>query len=336
MNNNPLKISRRKFLAITAIAAFALAFIFSPMLFAQSRTAANKFHFTIVSDCHMSNGNYNFEKFMLPAIMKNLNGPGVFMVDTGDMDPFENVYKAIQTQVIAPSKAQGKTVGWYPIPGNHDLYNTSNDATYKTETPEKSQTHKLVAYNKKQLKNIINWGPEFKSKLIGYENNAAKYTTYSFDYENSHFVMLDLFYCNEVGPRGCGNFHKVTEKWLKRDLEQNKKKNIFIFGHHPIIAYTGSNGKKMPKNDLLNFHKKRFWRVLKKYHVNAYFCGHTHLYGVVEKDGVTQICNGSGARQDSGSYIMVFIDGDKITYKTYLHTSGKWQELTGTLNREKN
>jgi len=73
----------------------------------------------------------------------------------------------------------------------------------------------------------------------------------------------------------------------------------------------GIEGIEPSKDNLLNFRRKKLFRVMRKYKVTAYFCGHTHLYGVAEKDGIIQICNGSGARKEGGSYIMVFVDGKR-------------------------
>jgi Icc-related predicted phosphoesterase len=281
----------------------------------------------------MGRTNADFAKFTCPAILANPNGPGAFMVNTGDFDVFNRVNSAINEQLIKPLKAQGKNYYWYPVPGNHDLYNTSNDPKFRTEEPEQTQTRALIQYNKNNLKHIVNWGPDFESKLPGYENNGSKYTNYSFDYGNCHFVVLDLFYSNAVGPRGCGNFHEVTEQWLENDLKANKKPNIIIFGHHPAITYQFKySGEEVPEKHLMNFRRAQLWDMLKKYKVNAYLCGHTHKYGVVVKDGITQITNGKSGLKSEASYVMIFVDGDKITYKSYLYRSGAWQELTGTIN----
>ncbi len=317
-----------------AIAMLAIATVSSTLKAQAAEPDKTKFHFTVTSDAHMGRSYADFAKFTCPAILANPSGPGAFMVNTGDFDVFTRVNAAINEQLIQPLKAQGKDYYWYPVPGNHDLYNTSNDPKFRTEEPEKTQTRALIEYNKKNLKHIVNWGPDFESKLPGYENNGSKYTNYSFDYGNCHFVVLDLFYSNAVGPRGCGNFHKVTEQWLENDLKANKKPHVFVFGHHPVITYKAKygDGAAVPEKYLLNFRRKQLWNLLKKYKVDAYLCGHIHKYGVVVKDGITQITNGKSGLKSQASYVMIFVDGNKITYKSYLYRSVAWQELAGTID----
>ncbi len=297
----------------------------------ESKNNITKFHFTVTSDSHMGRSYADYAKFVCPAILANPNGPGAFMVNTGDFDVFSRVNKTITEQLIEPLKAQGKSYYWYPIPGNHDIYNTSNDPAFRTEVAEDTQTRKLIEYNRKNLKHIVNWGPKFDSKLIGYENNGSQYTTYSFDYGNCHFIALDLFYANSVPARGCGNFSKTTEAWLIKDLDANKKPNIIVFGHHPILKFTGVNGKEVQKKNLMNFRRQQLWDVLKKYKVSAYFCGHVHNYGVRVKDGISQITNGKSGLKSKAAYVMVFVDGDKISYKSYAYSHGSWQEYSGKI-----
>ncbi len=86
---------------------------------------------------------------------------------------------------------------------------------------------------------------------------------YSFNYQNSHFIILDNSRCETYAQMD------TTQKiWLAKDLERNKnKENIYVVMHKPFWA-DGINAKKEDK-----MHK-----LFTKYNVKAVFTGHWHQY----------------------------------------------------------
>ena len=324
------KINRRQFMASAAALSAGLAY--PSVLFGKSIDVDNsKFHFAVTSDCHMyASHSTVYKDVTCMEIMKNPNGPGDFVIVNGDMDPFTSVKNAIDEVLIASLKEVGKEYCFYPAVGNHDLYNTCQVPEMNSDVSEKTQTRAIIEHNKKSLKNIVNWGPEFDSKLPGYEDNGSKYTNYSFDHKGCHFIVIDLYYANSVPGRGNGNFHKVTAEWLEKDLQANKKEKVFVFGHEPVIPYTPQRGKDIT-GGLLDYHADDLWQILTKYKVDIYFCGHTHAFGVVKKDGVTQINSGISGIRPWNTYLMIFVDGDQISYKSYVYnnTMGKQDEFDG-------
>ncbi len=257
----------------------------------------------------------------------------------GGLDPFVKVRDAVSEELVKPLNAKGKDFAFYPIVGNHDLYNTTQVPELCTENPADTQTRLIIDHNKKNLPHIVNWGPEVDSQLIGYEDKGAHYTTYSFDYGNSHFAVIDLYYANSKPGRGNGNFSKATAKWLEEDLAKNKKDIVFVFGHEPVIPYTTPDGKEVgSKSDLIDNNADALWEILKKHKVDAYFCGHSHLFGTAVKDGITQINAGICGVESGNSYVMVFIDDQKLSYKAHVnqHTKGKgyaWAEFSGAIEQ---
>lgn len=93
--------------------------------------------------------------------------------------------------------------------------------------------------------------------------------TYSFDFENSHFVVL-----NSAKPKE-HVVNKVQRDWLEADLIANKKENTFVFVHEP--AYPVSNkideGLDVEKKD-----RDAFWEILSRHNVTAVFSGHEHIF----------------------------------------------------------
>ena len=132
-----------------------------------------------------------------------------------------------------------------------------------------------------------------------------KELVYSFDHKNTHFIALDTNVFN--------NFHKIGGQqleWLKEDLEKNKEKNIFVFGHEPAYPAHGHIGSSLDKyvSD-----RDRLWGVFKQYNIRAYFCGHEHLYNSSVHGGIYQIITGGGgaplsAPEKGGFYNFVIVD----------------------------
>ncbi len=109
---------------------------------------------------------------------------------------------------------------------------------------------------------------------------------YSFDYGNSHFVMLNNDYKNLVivkAEREKGKIVGRQLEWLRRDLESASKRgqeNIFVFFHEPAFPNGGHLGDSMYHNGDEAYVKPRneFWRLLCRHKVVATFCGHEHNY----------------------------------------------------------
>jgi predicted phosphodiesterase len=327
-----ININRREFLVASTALTAGVAFP-SALFGLSDKSTDNSFHFVVTSDCHMyASHSTVFRDITCNAIMNNPDGPGEFIIVNGDMDPFVRVKKAIDEKLIAPLKKEGVDYGFYPAIGNHDLYNTAAEEEFRTDVSEDTQIRAILNYNKNNLKNIVNWGPESDSKLPGYENNGSKYSNYSFDYGDCHFVVIDLYYANSIPGRGNGNFHKITAEWLEQDLQQNKKEKVFVFGHEPVIPYKSQSGKEITKH-MIDSNADKLWEILKKYKVDLYFCGHIHDYGVVKEDGIMQINSGSSAIVPNNTYIMIFVDDGKVTYKSYVFSNKtkKWEEYSGSV-----
>jgi len=133
-----------------------------------------------------------------------------------------------------------------------------------------------------------------------------KELVYSFNYEDSHFIMLDTAIFN--------NFHAIGEtqlRWLEEDLERNPGKNIFVFGHDPAYPVYNHTGSSLDK---YIFQRDGLWSVFKKYNVSAYICGHEHLYNRSVHEGVYQIITGGGgapitiAKKKGGFYNFLVVD----------------------------
>jgi len=134
------------------------------------------------------------------------------------------------------------------------------------------------------------------------------YMTYSLDYENAHFVMLNT---NRVGQG-----HTVNMAWLESDLAATDAQHIFVFGHEPAFPvgpHVGSSLDAYPEQ------RDAFWQLLSDYGVEIYFTGHEHLYDRIQVDGVYQVLNGTCGAPIYGGYggdfyhhALIDVDGPNV------------------------
>jgi len=223
-------------------------------------------------------------------------GAGAFMISPGDIDPPSGVAWTIGQYV-------GSDYVWYPGVGNHEA-ETQEDMDW------------LRAYNAggNSLPHIVNIGPE-----------GTEETTYSFDYGDAHFVQINEYYdgINDVGL--WGDIIDPLYDWLEADLMATDKQWIFVIGHEPAWPLPDAiNSNVRHRWDSLDEHatnRDRFWDLLKREGVAAYFCGHTHTYSAMNIDGVWQIdaahARGIGDSGAVSTFLVFDITPERVTFETY-------------------
>ena len=170
----------------------------------------------------------------------------------------------------------------------------------------------LRSYNSggNSLPNIVNVGP-----------SGCVETTYSFDLENSHFVVLNQYYDGSSDIGTDGDVSDALFNWLESDLATTTKSHIFVFGHEPAYPQPDEyNGRLRHLGDSLDKYEQnrdRFWSLLSTANVDAYFCGHTHNYSSYYYNGVWQVdaghCRGAGDTGAPSTFLIVNVDGDNIS-----------------------
>ncbi len=129
---------------------------------------------------------------------------------------------------------------------------------------------------------------------------------YSFDFKNTHFVMLDVSRIEKAE-----DLPQDQMAWLIDDLKKNQgRENIFVFLHKPLWFNAIEEKKVDPMHE-----------VFKEYGVDAVFSGHYHHYFTGEIDGIRYICVGSsGGAMDMESedlgffyhYLWCTVKGNKL------------------------
>ena len=166
---------------------FLILFLFLiPALNAHEKQS---FSFVIAADMRNFTGD-NPEYFRGACESIRTHKNLAFMISPGDIDPPDSVYYTIQ-------KYLDPNLVWYPVMGNHEA-ETVSDMVW------------LRNYNKEGriLPNIVNEGPA-----------SCKETNYSFDYKNTHFVIMNQYSTDSCDDCTKGDFPDFLYSWLADDLQ---------------------------------------------------------------------------------------------------------------------
>jgi acid phosphatase len=169
---------------------------------------------------------------------------------------FENIYSASSLQIP-----------WYVSLGNHDyLTNADIQVEYSKYSNRWKMPARYFAVEQKidatttALFLIIDTSP-FITK---YQENDEKY------HVKSQSVSRQL-------------------AWIDSVLSHSKAQWKFAAGHHPIYSAAGTHGDTP---ELIS----QVLPIFKKYHVQAYFCGHDHNLQHLVNDGLHTYLSGGGSR----------------------------------------
>ena len=249
------------------ILIFSFAFVVATP--GQAQRSTKGFSFIISSDQreHATEEYMSHEYTLGGYEAINKVGKGSFMIVLGDLDP------PTATQALI-AKVLGKDYLWYPVIGNHD-------------TEVEANTEYLRAMNRgtKTLPYVVRKGPA-----------GCEETTYSFDWNDVHFVILNVYFDGKNDRGSDGNIPPELLTWLENDLKQNTKKRVLVVGHEPLYPFLDmDNGTVRHLADALDKYPEnaiRFHRLLVKYHVAAYFSGHTHCAAYANINGLWLINSG--------------------------------------------
>ena len=223
-------------------------------------------------------------------------GRGDFMLSPGDCDPPDRV-KAVIDQVF------GKDYPWYPVVGNHEIEEPANMVWLRN-------------YNAggRKLPGIVRPGP-----------SGAVETCYSFDHQNAHFAVVNQYFDGLHDDVKGGALSDALFNWLAEDLAATKKPLVFVVGHEPhVVIPDMDSGAVRHRGDSLDADETgnhRFWSLLRKHHVTAYLCGHTHCTSVSRINGMWQIdaghARGRSADKSMSSFIKIWVEGQSVRCDVY-------------------
>lgn len=244
-----------------------------------------------------------------------MNPDANFMINMGDLVEQGQNYQHWNNWFSA-AKGVIDRIPEMPVQGNHETYALSVSTSLK-------QNYFLNQFP------VPNNGPQ---GFIG--------KTYSYDYANIHFVVLDSQE-DEESP-GDDNFLKTQAQWLEKDLMSNKQKWIIVMFHKTPYYI-----KKTRSNPAV---KDIFTPIIEKYHVDIVLNGHDHgvartfpinngkYYTDFSKGTVYYITGRSGNKyytdltkkaedakfidcKDSPCYEVAEIKSDALTIKSYKYST---------------
>ena len=202
-------------------------------------------------------------------------GQGSFMISPGDLD----VYPPSAVRDLI-DRTLGEDYPWYAVLGNHD--------------PESPSTMEYLREYGKTVPNVVNRGPK-----------GCEESTYSFDWGDAHFVVLNVYYDGVRDWSLEGEVVPELMRWLEADLVATAKEWIFVFGHEPLMAMPDmDNGRIRHQGDSLDENPENafaFHQLLLKYGVDAYVCGHTHNTSYAKINGLWQLDPGHARGMEEAS-----------------------------------
>jgi hypothetical protein len=256
------------------------------------------FKFTLTGD---PRGGLSKWRYTLKEVKDKVGSDYAFHITAGDY--FEedrsttaaDFYKVLQEEF-------GKDVVWYPGVGNHELKGGATDVAW------------LQQYYRDHLAGKVNQGPK-----------GCEETTYSWDYRNSHFVQLDMYYDGSKHIKD-GAFNDLLYNWLADDLKRNTKPVVFVIYHEPAFA-NGRGGKADSPPGW-----QRFMKLLNDQKVVGGLCSHTHMYARYQVKGgwktfTWEVDAGNAGRISHGDKHQSFVD---VTVDSNgLAEFNTWQGLEG-------
>jgi predicted phosphodiesterase len=308
-NLQPREYNRRMSRMFVVVGILA---ILVPVGAKEPADAQGTFTFVVTADNrnYTGPGVYDTSQYFRGAMEAiALQGGGDWMISPGDIDPPANSYWTITSTL-------GTDYLWYPAVGNHELPGAGSEAFYGANM-DWLRSYDYDPNGSGTPPDIVNIGP-----------SGCPTTTYSFDYENAHFVMLNE-YCDIGGDTATdGDIPDHLYEWLAADLAATAKPIIFVFGHEPAYPQPDAdNGRLRHLGDSLDkytAHRDRFWNLLKDERVLVYVCGHTHNYSIIQIDDMWQLdvghARGAGDTGAPSTFVMIHVDGSIVTYDTYRDT----------------
>ena len=292
-------------------------FILNSFLYAEG------FKFIAMSDSRGKNNGVNDS--VLTIITNHIveNQPDAkFIVFAGDMvdgnktNPDRTLKELLHWKDVMSPIYTNPNMKWpkvWPVVGNHEIQHRKDEDNFR-----------------KVFSNVYNNGPDDEKGL-----------SYSFDFENTHFTIVntDRWYYGDpddtTDDRRDWHYIKHLD-WLENDLSSARERgvdHIFVASHDMIYPVGGhlhdglpNLGRKFkfPMDSTQSWYmnqRQGVIDILDKYDVTAHICGHEHLYSRQKVNNTFEIIAGS-----AGAPLYNF----NPVYRENPDTHYVWEEMSYT------
>jgi predicted phosphodiesterase len=202
---------------------------------------------------------------------------------------------------------------------------TSFDNWKKVASPLISKIYAVVGNHDRSKHSFADgiWQKTFPSHPTNGPAGFQK-QVYSFDFQSSHFVVLDTVKPKEEAV------NLAQRKWLETDLATHGRMKNFVFFHEPAFSTREKRSDGQCLEDDLR-QRDALWEIIARYHVKAVFNGHEHFFSRMQRDGVYQFIVGntdapqvdtpkqslSEYNYQGNAYAILTVVGQKVNLKLY-------------------
>jgi hypothetical protein len=274
-----------------------------------------------------------------------------FVIQVGDLaDTGNDADEIVRAHAAQPLYDAG--IGFFPMRGNHETYGTANSfaiPVFQTSYPQtRGLSNTFGATN-------FSSPTSLSTELDG--------MTYSFDYNNARFVILDTWATPSIDISAAGYSYGYSvaqqQPWINSRLDKTTRgtDHAFVLSHQPLMAESHQDtmfqGYTNANPDMQN----AFYASLQSNNVKYFLAGHDHMNQhsiIASPDGLSSVHELIGASDSSkfytpkatnnatwygqkvretavaqelytvGYYIFT-VDGPNMTVDFYSDTHGNWQ-----------
>jgi hypothetical protein len=274
-----------------------------------------------------------------------------FVIQVGDLaDTGNDADEIVRAQAAQPLLDAG--IGFFPMRGNHETYGTANSfaiPVFQTSYPQtRGLSNTFGATN-------FSSPTSLSTELDG--------MTYSFDYNNARFVILDTWATPSIDISAAGYTYGYSvaqqQPWINSRLDKTTRgtDHAFVMSHQPLMAESHQDtmfqGYTNANPDMQN----AFYASLQSNNVKYFLAGHDHMNQnsiIASPDGLSSVHEIIGASDSSkfytpsavsganwfgqkvretpvaqelytvGYYIFT-VDGANVTVDFYSDTHGNWK-----------
>jgi hypothetical protein len=238
-----------------------------------------------------------------------INAGVKLVIEIGDLtDDGQDVSE--QTRAAAAQPLYDAGIGFFPFRGNHETYGTSNSFGIPVFQSNYPQTQGLGK----------TWGATNFSSPTSVSIDL-KGMSYSFDYENARFVIIDPWVTpsKDVNPgdgydygysigdqqawissrlnrftRGGGHGPGDRQPWIISRLGRNTRgpAHAFVFSHQPLMAESHQDSPFTGYTNANPDMQNAFFASLQNNGVRYYISGHDHMHQrsiIASPDGLSQV-----------------------------------------------